>query len=231
YVGENPVLNSLSLPAFSILFGELYVTDTLCTSLSFPLLETIGGNCSIQNNTLISSLDFSSLTEVSAGDVDIGPNAALVTLDLALLETANGNLLIHDNAALLSLDLSSVTSVGGILTVGNNALLASVDLGALVSTGESLNFTTNPSLSSVDLGALTSVATSSGQLYFSTHAVFTTTTLGTPPLPSLISVGPTNEGDVDFLDNLTLTDAVAASVGDALTLAGWTGVGTYTGNE
>jgi hypothetical protein len=157
-INGSGITNLDGLLGLTSIGGNLTINNnTVLTSLSgLSALTSIGGNLSISYNTALTS-GLSAVTSIG-GNLDINNNAGLTSLGLSAVTSIVGNLDINNNAALTSLGLSALTSIIGNLDINNNAALTSLGLSALTSIGENLDINNNPALTSLlGLSALTSI--------------------------------------------------------------------------
>jgi len=156
-------------------------------------------------------------TVAEAGNVDIGGNPELVSLELSGLQAVSGDFTLEDNDALEVLLLPSLTTVGGDLFVGGNESLVSISAAALTNVGGDLVVADNDALTSFEVPALAAVG---GNLEVTGNA-----SLPVVAFDGLASVG----GDLIVTDNEALTEVglgAVASIGGTLFVGGNTSLVT-----
>ncbi len=158
-IDGNPALTSLDPltdndPKLAEIDGDLVVTgNTALAQLALPNLTKVTGATTIQNNSALTTVDFSKLA--TSGAIELADNAKLTQLTGFAATTVNGDLVVRNNAALASLGtMSDLYRITGNLTIDNNPLLA--NLGAFTTSVKyvdlMLTVTNNAALT--DLGAL-----------------------------------------------------------------------------
>ncbi|MBN8680690.1 MAG: right-handed parallel beta-helix repeat-containing protein, partial [Chitinophagales bacterium] len=113
-----PVLNTA-------LSGEFRVNGNAnLGAISAPQLPSVGEDFRLEDNNLVSTIDFSALTTVT-GVFNLDDEDLLTDLTkLPVLSAVNGNMSITNNAVLTSLDgMGSLVTVGGALAVTGNVQL------------------------------------------------------------------------------------------------------------
>ena len=149
YVGYNPYLATLDLPA---------------------LVET-PGSLMVYSNAL-SDVDGLSSLESVGGDFDLSQLHATGLGGLASLEHVGGKVAIHDMTELASLDgLGSLGTVGGSVSLVRNPALESVDGFALTEVGSDVHVTDNASLPQCDVDAWLADVTVGGSVFTEDNAV------------------------------------------------------------
>ena len=108
---DNDALTSISLPLLASVGGALYIENNdndALTELNFPLLASVGGYLGILRNDALTELSLPLLASVGGAPALGGPG---------------GHLAIVDNDALTSISLPALASVGGRLLFRDNAAL------------------------------------------------------------------------------------------------------------
>ena len=141
--------------------GSLQVRTSTLETASFPQLTTVGDLLSVDNNTVLTNIEFPALQLLDDG-IFLGFNPVLGTFAL------------------------DITGIGGNIAVVFNDSLAVLDLSSLVTggptnTGDNLDLRSNPSLTDVDLSSLVTV---NGRLWVEDNAALTELYL-----PVLVEVG------------------------------------------
>jgi hypothetical protein len=151
-IHDDPALATLDLGSLATTAGSISIVNvSMLTIFSVPHLQSVGG-IDIRNDTALTQLDLSGVTQALALDVQGNDKLGrfdmpLVTgLDAIAITTVKG-------AALTAVTLSSLTTAQHIDIEG--AVLAQIDLHALQTTN-SLLVSGGPGLTSLDLPALTS---------------------------------------------------------------------------
>jgi len=133
----------------------------------------------IQNNTTLTSLDLSKITNLI--ELKILNNTQLATLNISNLKSVHNNIEDRNNPNLTSLNLTSLISIGKSFNCNSNSNLATVNLSLLKSCGEDLiisgGYPTN-SITNIDLSSLENVKSRFSIIYTLVTAI---------SLPKLIS--------------------------------------------
>lgn len=164
-----PDLISLSAPSLTDITGGgyLYLSGgPVLTTVSLPMLQTVGAGLSIISNPSLTSLTLSALTIVGSGgsNLDLHGNTSLVSLALPSLTTINSgigaNFLVNGCTALVTVSLPVFSQTNGtdVIFSGCALSVASVNhiLARCVSNVAYVSGT-------VDLSGQTPVAPPSGQ--------------------------------------------------------------------
>ena len=205
-------LTSVSLPVLTSVGGYLWLYgNSALTSASFPVLASVGGYLSLNSNYVLTSVSFPALTSVGASGLSLYYNSALTSVSFPVLASVGGYLRLYDNDALTSVSLPVLTSVGGYLQLDSNNALTSASFPVLGSVGGYLQLDSNNTLTSVSFPVLASVG---GYLRLYDNDALTSVSF-----PVLASVG----GDLRLDNNDALTSVsfpALASVGGYLWLYG-----------
>ena len=136
-------------------FNNNVVAITSCpalTSLSFPMLEDLGGSYTPATMASLTTLSTPALAYVG-GNYGPGTMASLTTLSTPALAYVGGSLNISIMAALTSVSMPSLLNVVGSWTVATMASLTTISLPAMVSYGSTIAATTGlGNLTTVTLG-------------------------------------------------------------------------------
>jgi len=136
-------------------FNNNVVAITSCpalTSLSFPMLEDLGGSYTPATMASLTTLSTPALAYVG-GNYGPGAMASLTTLSTPALAYVGGSLNISIMAALTSVSMPSLLNVVGSWTVATMASLTTISLPAMVSYGSTIAATTGlGNLTTVTLG-------------------------------------------------------------------------------
>jgi len=124
--GDVTITNSAEMDAFvargcTSVTGTLSIADTDLTSVSLPVLTTVGGYVSVSYNSALATFSLPALTAVG-GDLEVGSNALLTSFGLPVLTTVGGRLFASFNAALATFSLPALSTVYS-LWIRNNAQL------------------------------------------------------------------------------------------------------------
>ncbi len=160
---------SISFPKLTVIDGGFEAHGSKLTSISAPLLETIGIDLELSSQSqTLTSIDFSSLTHI--GDDLIIEETGLANLNgLSALETVTDKIEINVNRALTSLNaLSSLTSISasgtGRLIIEDNTLLTNLDGLEAVNSLAVLRINYNDLLENIDaLANLTELTSSTDE--------------------------------------------------------------------
>ncbi len=144
FIGNNDNLEGYSFPQLSILNGRINInSNSRLEALGIDAQlssESSVSNISIRNNRLLSTLNFTNLTNV--GSLSISFNEALQTISFPLLETlSNENIIvvpdfaidIDENLSLSSVSLPFLRETELNISVTNNSVLSELDFSALES--------------------------------------------------------------------------------------------------
>lgn len=159
-VQVNPVLTSLSLPAFQSCAGSsmAILQNPALASLDLPALATVAGTFSIDWNDTLPGVSLPALTSVG-GSLELNGNPALASLSLPRL--ASGKLAVVDSMALRTLTLPALASSASLVLTQTG--LESVSLPALTTLAGPLTIVDNTALQSLaGLDALASMANGPG---------------------------------------------------------------------
>ena len=139
------------------------ITTNTLTDLNniFPVLDSLRGNLTIENNNHVQTLSGFSALDSVGGNLSINDNTSLTTLPaFDVLTRIEGALSINDNTSLTTLPTFDVlTSVNSLIIISTNAALATVSgFGALERVGIGFIVTDNAVLATLSgFGALTSL--------------------------------------------------------------------------
>ena len=113
-----PVLNTATMAAVRV------NGNAALTSISMPLLPSVGQDLRLEDNNLVASIDFGALTAVS-GILNIDDEDLLTDLSgFAALISTGGNFIINGNGALVSTDgMVALTTIGGNFNITSNPQL------------------------------------------------------------------------------------------------------------
>lgn len=137
---------SIILPYLKKVTGNVEIIKTGAQFISMPVLENVGGQLAILENTKLDSMWFPSLAAVE-GSVLIQDNSKLgaaqpdndtetvVAVSMNALNRIGGNFRVERNAQLKSLTLGRVQSVGRAVSVSSNRAMWQMALGSLRSIG------------------------------------------------------------------------------------------------
>ncbi len=158
---------------------EVWIANTTnLTNLDLSVM-TAAVKISITNNTALTSINLGNLQRCD-GDLEIGANPNLSTLDLtALIKCTTGNMNITDNG-ISSLSFPNLVKVN-YFGVGNNINLITVSLPVLTTANSTFTFASNPVLTSINIPVLDKI----GQF----HNITGCPMLTTMSYPALLSIG------------------------------------------
>ena len=148
---------SLEFPVLETVSGSLTVNENAhLTELSLPALTTVGGTLDLTNNAALTDFGVPALITVS-GALHLEGCDALAALNLPTLTSVDGSLRIEQNEALSRFGAPVLATAGDVLIVDENEALAELTLSTLVTVGGSLQIEYNNALTIVNLPALTTV--------------------------------------------------------------------------
>ena len=144
---------------------NLTVDATALTSLSLPLLTTVGGYFAVSGNPALTSLSLPLLTTIGAylagGSFEVSDNTALTSLSVPVLMTVATFFTVSGNPALTSLSLPSLATVGKFngtgFYVGDNTALTSLSAPVLTTVTDFFRVGDNTGLTALSLPVLTTV--------------------------------------------------------------------------
>ena len=151
-INSNPMLTSLSFPAFKIAaYGEFQIdNNATLTSISFPILNKIIGAYIKINNPLLSSIAIPMLTSIK-GDTELYISSAKLSLLIFPALTSCSKLKIYSGDFLTSISFPALNTIES-LTISGNKSLSSIGIPSLV-TANSINFENN-SLINIQVNSL-----------------------------------------------------------------------------
>ncbi|CDH55375.1 cell wall protein ecm33 precursor [Lichtheimia corymbifera JMRC:FSU:9682] len=173
---------TLDFAGVSTVEGDIVITDNgQLTQIVFPNLERITGTMRLENNTLLSKIEWPSLNTLDALDVTVQPSLSSISFPAGL---SNANKISIADTMAASID-GIVLSHIDTLAVDNNAQLKKLDLRNLSDVSSTICVSANSPRLNLDLSHLQSVQQGS----FVDLANIT--------LPNLEKV----KGDLSFTDN------------------------------
>jgi hypothetical protein len=164
FIIEETGLSTLTLPKLKKCLGALFITKNLSLStVSLPII-TITDGIWIQNNPLITSLVFPTLS--TAGYIDIRNSNSLLGISFPVLSVIkNGGVYIGYNPLITSLGFPALTSASSINIYDNNSLL-NVSFPLLSSITSSFSISNNSNLTSISINNLAQFGTEDFYLSF-----------------------------------------------------------------
>jgi hypothetical protein len=150
-LSEQSTLTSCSLPALTVVGGDLRVFSPALTSFSLPALTSVGGLHVV--STALPSFSLRALTSIG-GTLSLSDNSALTSISLPELTIVGGDCRIMNNTVLSSFSLPKLTAVGGELYIDNNDILTSFSFAVLTSVGGDLSLSKNTTLAQCLVNAL-----------------------------------------------------------------------------
>jgi len=136
------LLTTLSAPVLATIGGNFNPSSmALLTTLSIPVLATIGGNFSPSSMASLTTLSIPALTFVG-GSFSPSSMALLTTLSLPVLTTVGSTFSPSTMALLTTLSAPALTTVGSTFSLATMAALTTISLSAIVSIGFTINIST-----------------------------------------------------------------------------------------
>lgn len=140
---------TLNLAGVSTVEGDIVIADNgQLTQIVFPDLERITGTMRLENNTLLSKVEWPSLNTLDALNVTVQPSLSSISFPAGL-----------SNANKISIADTMVASIDGIvlshidtLAVDNNARLKKLDLGNLSDVSSTICVSANSPQLNLDVG-------------------------------------------------------------------------------
>jgi hypothetical protein len=156
---------SINFPTLLLEFDTFTATSLAAlTSVSLPLLRTVGGNLNLSNNSSLATVNLNSLTGTLFSLFLGGSQPTTLSFpELTVVGTGNiGDFQIQDNTQCTSLSCPKLVSVAQNFTMYNMTALTSVSLPLLSGVGEDglagrLDFSLNTHLTSISFPSLISV--------------------------------------------------------------------------
>lgn len=127
--GDIPGITSITFNQATSIAGFDIESTTAITSLSWPnitsidLLNTQGGYVRIDSNATLTSISFPLLNAIGGGNFAILNNPLLTSLSVPSFASAGASLFINSNTSLVAISLPALTTVtGAFLFTGNTSL-------------------------------------------------------------------------------------------------------------
>lgn len=197
-----------------------FSNDTTLTSLTFRLLETVGGgiNANGASASAFESIIFSSLVSVGL-ILDLADNPNLVTVQLDQLTSVGGEITVANNVAQTSLPLPALTSVDAVDVSGSGVTTLSMPV---LTAYPPLGISADGSLLTLNLPAC--VDDGAGQLDLDLGLMTGLVTLNLNSLTSItagINWGPSTSdlASVDFSSLATITGDIQLNSTSLVVLA------------
>lgn len=190
------VEGSLQVGGFD--FGYAVPNEAL-TSISFPVLTTVGGD-----------------------DLQISGNLALTSIHAPLLTTVGGDFSLTNAESLETLSVESLETVAGEFLINSNERLISISAPALTESGAGFRILRNDSLTTVAFPNVETVGLQSVELAGSQILITENPLLQTLEMPSLVHAGEVVIDRNDAIEGVTLnalesTDSLSINFNDRLT--------------
>jgi len=168
---DNPSITSVSVPQLVTLADGINVNgNPQLTSVSMPSLLTTG-IITFENDTLLSTIDMSSLAYVTSG-LTFTNLRGLTATNFSSLKAVGGTLTVYGVSPFSFEGFGSLGAIGGLFLVGTGNLSDFSGLDVLARVGGNMNVTGCPQLTS--FGGLTSMAEVGGNLVISNNQALPT---------------------------------------------------------
>ena len=186
----------------SVIFQGTFNTNALET-ISFPTLETIGGDFYVTSYSNLISVKLAALTKLSS--ISIIGEPALTTIEAPKLTTTDFHADFSYNPVLITLNLAALTKVGGQFHIENATAIDNLNgVKSLTEVGGDLNLSSLPQLQ--DLSSLKTVKKVGGNLFLQSLDQLTDQNLTT--FVALNTVG--GEVDIVSIPNLVSLNGLLA---------------------